>query len=149
MLMKSSVIVCNLFSSADFETWENFIFYIVKIVYTNSFFFFFDLANKFFITKLSNIIFVREICKLYELPWYKKIEDSRNGMHFLWKVKGVNQNLVGFRPIFQIVVRKAEGSALPYNLTHFLCKGRYFAPRLTNHNYNNRLTSSDRHLSEV
>lgn len=80
---------------------------------------------------------------------HTKIEDLRNGVHFLLKAEGVNRNLVGFRPISQIVVRKAEGGALAYNLTHFLRKGRYFAPRLTNHNYNNRLTSSDRHLSEV
>lgn len=79
---------------------------------------------------------------------HTKIEDLRNGLHFLWKAKGVNRNLVGFRPIFQIVVRKTEGGKLPYNLTHFLRKGRYLAPRLTNHNYNNRPTSSDRHLSE-
>lgn len=63
--------------------------------------------------------------------------------------EGQPRDLVGFQPIFQIVVRKVKEAALPYNFTHFLREERDFAPRLTNHNYNNWLASFDGHLLEV
>lgn len=78
-----------------------------------------------------------------------KIVHLRSSMSYPLPVEGEGQPRPSFQPIFQIVVRKAKGAVLPCNFTHFLRKGRDFAPRLTNHNYNNRLASSDGHLLEV